>query len=150
MWTVDLHDQTVKAVKGVCSNGGFRELALVELIVEAPVLHELAVVALFDDASVIHDDDDVGLADRGEPVGDDEARPTLAQSGPRLVPPFRGLGAHRAQTTIKDRLPSELRTLLRLRANTPWSGWGDLNSRSLGPQPSALDQTKPQPVRGRS
>jgi hypothetical protein len=28
-----------------------------------------------------------------------------------------------------------------------WSGWGDLNSRSLGPQPSALDQTKPQPVK---
>jgi hypothetical protein len=31
-----------------------------------------------------------------------------------------------------------------------WSGWGDLNSRSLGPQPSALDQTKPQPVKGKS
>jgi hypothetical protein len=25
-----------------------------------------------------------------------------------------------------------------------------LNSRSLGPQPSALDQTKPQPVKGQS
>ena len=44
--------------------------------------------------------------------------------------------------------PGQLRVANSRRSMTQWSGWGDLNSRSLGPQPSALDQTKPQPVKG--
>ena len=42
----------------------FGELALVERVVQASIIHQRAVAALLDDAAVVHDDDGVRLADR--------------------------------------------------------------------------------------
>jgi hypothetical protein len=62
---------------------GLRELALVQLVIEAPLAEELGMIALLDDPSAVHDDDLVHVTERGKTVRDDERRAAVPQ--PRQV-----------------------------------------------------------------
>ena len=78
------------------------ELAVVEMVVEAPAAEEFGVVALLHDPAGVHDHDRVGAADGGQPVGDHEAGPAGPEPCHRVLDEYLGPRVDVAGRLVQD------------------------------------------------